>query len=93
MIKQASAMKVRQNLGDLLNEVQYRNGRILITKAGKPVAALVDVALFERIQKLDDEFERLTNELAKAFEAVPPEEGMKWVDEAVEAARGKENDR
>jgi antitoxin (DNA-binding transcriptional repressor) of toxin-antitoxin stability system len=33
-------MKVRQNLGDLLNEVQYGKGRILITKAGKPVAAL-----------------------------------------------------
>ena len=47
MIREASAMTVRQNLGDLLNEVQYRNGRVLITKAGKPVAALVDIALFE----------------------------------------------
>ena len=35
MIREASAMTVRQNLGDLLNEVQYRNGKILITKAGK----------------------------------------------------------
>jgi len=38
-------MTVRQNLGELLNEVQYRNGKVLITKAGKPVAALVDIAL------------------------------------------------
>jgi prevent-host-death family protein len=92
MIKEASAMTVRKSLGDLLNEVQYRKGRILITKAGKPVAALVDVALFERIQKLDEEFEELSNRVAKAFEDVPIEEGMKWVDEAVEAAREKPAD-
>lgn len=89
MIKEASAMKVRQNLGDLLNEVQYRKGRILITKAGKPVAALVDVALFERIQRLDEEFEKLTDALADAFKDVPSEEGTKWIDEAVRAAREK----
>ena len=82
-------MKVRQNLGDLLNEVQYRKGRILITKAGKPVAALVDVALFERIQRLDEEFEKLTDALADAFKDVPSEEGTKWIDEAVRAAREK----
>lgn len=82
-------MKVRQNLGDLLNEVQYRKGRILITKAGKPVAALVDVALFERIQRLDEEFEKLTEALADAFKDVPAERGTKWIDEAVRAAREK----
>jgi len=37
MIREAPAMTVRQNLGELLNEVQYRHGKVLITKAGKPV--------------------------------------------------------
>ncbi len=89
MIREAPAMKVRQNLGELLNEVQYRNGKILITKAGKPVAALVDIALFERIRKLDEEFERMTGELAAAFEDIAPEKGMALVDEAVRTARRK----
>lgn len=89
MILEASAMKVRQNLGELLNEVQYRKGKVLITKAGKPVAALVDVALFERIRKLDEEFERMTKELAKAFRAIAPKQGMALVDDAVKAARRK----
>ncbi len=89
MIHEASAMKVRQNLGELLNEVQYRKGKILITKAGKPVAAIVDVALFERLRKLDEDFEKLAGELETAFQDVPPEKGMKWVDEAVSAARKK----
>ena len=39
MIREASAMKVRQNLGELINEVQYRHDTILVTKAGKRVAA------------------------------------------------------
>jgi prevent-host-death family protein len=89
MISEASAMKVRQNLGELLNEVQYRKGKILITKGGKPVAALVDIGLFERIQRLDEEFEELIEGMAKAFEGVEPTKGMEWVDEAVETARRK----
>lgn len=68
IIREASAVTVRQNLGDLLNQVQYRNDSILITKDGKPVAALVDVALFERIRRLRDEFVRLTDALGRAYQ-------------------------
>ena len=87
MIKESTAMTVRQNLGELLNEVQYRRSRILITKAGKPVAALVDVETLERLRKLDDEFDRLRGELAESFARVPEAEGTKLIDEAVRAAR------
>ena len=87
MIREAPAMTVRQNLGDLLNEVQYRKGKVIITKAGKPVAALVDIALFERIRKLDEEFEQLREELARAFAAVPEKQVEALVDEAVKEAR------
>lgn len=89
MIREAPAMTVRQNLGELLNEVQYRQGKVLITKAGKPVAALVDVALFERIRKLDQEFDELAAELAQAFTDQPAPAVEKLVDEAVRAARRK----
>lgn len=89
MIREATAMTVRQNLGELLNEVQYRNGKVLITKAGKPVAALVDVALFERIRKLDEDFEEMTAQFAKAFAGKAEKEIEVLVDEAVEAVRRK----
>ena|SRR5437870_11577161 len=39
MIRESSAVAARQNLGDLLNQVQYRNDAVLITKDGKPVAS------------------------------------------------------
>lgn len=89
MIRETPAMTVRQKFGELLNEVQYRRDRVLITKAGKPVAALIDIALFEKLRKLDDEFEQLTGKIKKAFSKIPPEKGAALVDEAVRAARKK----
>lgn len=89
MIREAPAMTVRQKFGELLNEVQYRHGKVLITKAGKPVAALVDVALFNKIQRLDEEFDRLKKAMAKAFAGVRVDRGEALVDEAVRAARKK----
>lgn len=89
MIREAPAMTVRQNLGELLNEVQYRHGKVVITKAGKPVAAIVDIALFERIRKLDEDFDELTAELAKALSDKTANEVAGLVDEAVTSARGK----
>ncbi len=87
MIRESSAVAARQNLGDLLNQVQYRNDAVLITKDGKPVAALVDVALFERIRRLRDEFTRLTDALGKTYEGVNPTAARAEIDEAVSAAR------
>ena len=48
MMIQTSAVAFRQNLGEMLNQVQYRQDHVLISKDGKPVAALVDVKLCER---------------------------------------------
>jgi prevent-host-death family protein len=89
MIREAPAMTVRQNLGELLNEVQYRRGKVVITKAGKPVAAIVDIALFERIRKLDEDFDEMTAELAKAFSDKNADEVASLVGEAVKSARRK----
>ena len=34
MIRKSTAVAARQNLGDLLNQVQYRRDSVLITKDG-----------------------------------------------------------
>ena len=87
MVTEVSAVHLRQNLGEMLNQVQYRNDSILIHKDGKPVAALVDAELFGRIRRLRDRFEELTNRLAGDFSQVPAEQGMAEIDAAVEAER------
>ena len=60
MLQEIPATKVSQNLDELLNEVQYKRKQIVITKAGKPIAALIDMQMFERLRQMDQEFERMT---------------------------------
>ena len=93
MIREAPAMTVRQNLGELLNEVQYRHGKVLITKAGKPVAALVDIAMFTRLRKLDEEFDRMRADLAQAFAGIGEKEVEALVGEAVQDVRARRRKR
>jgi len=87
MIRKAPAMTVRQNLGELLNEIKYRRDSILITKGGKPVAALVDIDLFNKIRLLDREFDRLTGELAAAYKGVDTKTAQDEISAAVKSAR------
>ena len=87
MISEASAVTLRQHLEELLNEVQYRRQRVVITRAGKPVAALVDIGVFDRLRRLDEEFEHLRGKLAEAFSRYSEDEVDALLDEAVESVR------
>ena len=87
MITEVNAVNFRQNLGEMLNQVQYRNDSIVINKDGKPVAALVDAELFARIRRMRDRFDALSGRVAEAYAEVPAEEGMAEIDAAVAAER------
>ncbi|HEX3942361.1 MAG TPA: type II toxin-antitoxin system Phd/YefM family antitoxin [Acidobacteriaceae bacterium] len=87
MITEASAVHFRQNLGEMLNHVQYRNESILITKDGKPVAALVDAELFARIRRMSDRFQALSDRIAEAYAEVPVDEGLAEIDSEVAKER------
>lgn len=71
MIRETSAVVFRQNLGEMLNQVQYRHDSILINRDGKPVAALIDAALFERIRRLQARFEGLCARIEAGYADVP----------------------
>ena len=43
MSKVVSAMEVRQNFGSMLNQVSHKDEEIVIERAGKPLARLVNV--------------------------------------------------
>ena len=64
---QASAISFRQNLGEMLNQVQYRHDSVVINTDGKPVAALVD-ALCQRIEA--------------GYDGVPEDEGIAEIEAA-----------
>ncbi len=87
MITETNAVAFRQNLGEMLNRVQYRQDSIVINKDGKPVAALVDARLFERIRRMQARFDALCERMAESFAGVPEPDGMAAIDGAVKAAR------
>lgn len=87
MKREASAMMVRQNLGELLNHVQYRGDSVVVTKDGKPVAALVDFPLYERIRQLRASFDELTERLGRVYEKVTEDAAQAEIDEAVRHVR------
>lgn len=87
MITEVSAVNLRQNLGEMLNQVQYRNDSIVINKDGKPVAALVDAELFARIRRMQDRFDALTARIAQAHGELAMEDGLAEIDAAVAAVR------
>jgi prevent-host-death family protein len=87
VIREVTAVNFRQNLGDMLNQVQYRNDSILIQKDGKPVAALVDAELFARIRVMRDRFDELSGKLSRAYQDVPMEEGIAEIAAKVKRVR------
>ncbi len=87
MVRDVNAVNFRQNLGEMLNQVQYRNDSIVINKDGKPVAALVDAELFARIRRMQDRFDALSGRIAGAYGEVPMEEGLAEIDAVVAKER------
>lgn len=83
MITQTSAVTFRQNLGEMLNQVQYRHDSVVINKDGKPVAALVDARLFERIRRMQARFDALSKRIETGFAGVPEETGMAEIEAAI----------
>ena len=91
MLKKISAMKARQNLGQLLNEVSIRGDSYIIERAGKPLAALVDM---ERFQQLQEDQSFALQALKKVWEKMAGADPQE-IQEAIEAAEkiAKEENR
>jgi prevent-host-death family protein len=89
MITETSAVAFRQNLGEMLNIVQYRNDSVLIKKDGKPVAALIDARLFERIRRMQERFDALCERLEQTYIGVPEGKALAEIGRATARARAE----
>ena len=89
MITETNAVQFRQNLGEMLSQVQYRHDSIVIKKDGKPVAALVDAALFERIRRMQARFDALCQRIESGYAGVPEATGLAEIEGAVAAERSQ----
>ena len=57
-VKTINALKARQNFGQMIEEVFYRDEQFIIERAGRPMAAVVPVWKLEEWQKYHDRAQR-----------------------------------
>jgi prevent-host-death family protein len=89
MVKKVNALKARQNLGQLLEEVYYKGDQYVIERAGKPMAAVVPLWQLEEWQKRREQFFTAVEEVQQQNQKVKPEVIEKEVREAIRAVRTK----
>ncbi|MEW6660644.1 MAG: type II toxin-antitoxin system Phd/YefM family antitoxin [Thermodesulfobacteriota bacterium] len=87
MLKKISAMKARQNLGQLLNEVSIRGDAYIIERAGRPLAALVDMERFQQLQEDQEAALQAVRNLWGKMAGADIQETQEALEEASRAAR------
>ncbi len=87
MLKKISAMKARQNLGQLLNEVSLRGDSYIIERAGKPLAALVDLERFQQLQEDQNAALQAVKNIWKKMTGAEALEVQEAIAEAIRVAR------
>jgi prevent-host-death family protein len=83
---------VKAKLSSLVNEVYRKETRVLIEKAGIPVAALVSIEDLERLAQLDKERaerRRVLESMREPFRGVPAEEIERETEKAVAEVRAE----
>ncbi len=87
MSKTISALKARQNLGRVMNEVALRGDDYIIERSGKPMVAVIPMERYQALQRDWDEFFEGLAEMSANIEDRDYALVDKLVDEAVRAAR------
>ena len=70
MRQHVSAYRARTRFGEILDAVRYRKEPIVIEKNGRPVAVLVDLEAYRKLEALQEEekyIEEYTDERLKEF--------------------------
>lgn len=84
-VKTINSAGARKAFSDLLNESGFGGKRIVVTRKGKPVAAMVSIKDLEAIQALED-YKDITE--AKRILSDPESEFIPW-EEAKKELAGK----
>lgn len=87
MIIETSTVTFRENLSKMLHLVHHCRDSVLINKNGKPVAALINIRLFERIRRMQEKFDALSQRIEAGFA------GVSEVDSAAEIEAAIAEDR
>ena len=87
MVKKLSALKARQNLGQVMNEVSLKGDDYIIERAGKPLVAIVSMEKYQILQGEREEALRGLGKVWGKMKGEKPEVIEKTIDEAVKSVR------
>jgi len=87
MLKKISAIKVRQNLGQVMNEVALKEDVYIVERAGKPLVAIIPIEQYQRLQKEWGDFFQMVDEIQKEANTANTSLLEQEIEEAVQAYR------
>jgi len=89
MVKKITAVKARQNLGQIMNEVSLLGYDYMIERAGKPLAVIISIDKYQSVQSKREEATRRLNQIWGKMSDADPDTLEQLVDEAVRKSRKK----
>ena len=87
MLKKVSAMKARQNFGQVMNEVSLKGDDYVIERAGKPLVAIISMEKYQILQKEREETLRTLDKVWAKMKGEKPEAVESMIGEAVKSVR------
>ena len=83
--------KAREKLSEIVESVQYQNEAYIISRHGRPAAAVVPVEVYESWKRQRKEFFDLIRNFQEASGEADPDEVMQDVLEAQQAVRSQQS--
>ena len=87
MYKKISALKARQNLGQVMNEVAIKGDDYIIERAGKPLVAVIPIEKYQSLQQEIGEFFEALSKMRTNLKGKDEEEMDVLVEKAVRSYR------
>ena len=90
MERELGITKARETLSDVVEQVQYQGATYIISRHGKPAAAVVPIEVYETWKRQRQAFFDAVRRLQSANEALDPDRVMEDVLQAQQTLRSSE---
>jgi prevent-host-death family protein len=87
MVKRLSAKEARDRFAEILGQVHFGKDTVIVEKAGKPVAAVIDMERYERLARAWDEPFAVLDRIRARNREKDPEQVERDVAAAIAAVR------